>query len=552
MLHFAVFDDNGPATEWPLRHAYAFGPDDVPVQADILFENGCIRCVKSTDAAAGIALQFDLDHMVQTESGLDKLGCMTLHTCLLPDRDQPYLLSLELARRRIMTFLNKLEDWGLFDLSPDDPVMQMFERARQAFTDALVAHRNGDGGFSPEADKLARRALAIAVDAGERLAVLDAHHDLPPRVRGEIYRSAAEHYQRVHSEPPPPDAPVIVPSITGVVLPTRPMVGCAVNPAIMNESLQKIIVDSCDFISLPMRWSAMEPSEERYSFADTDRWIEWAYRTAKIPILGGPVIEFRPTCVPEWLYIWENDYETLRELVYEHVKSVVTRYRRTIRRWTIASGLHVNNNFKLSFEQMMDLTRVAVLVVRKLHPQAKVQLELTQPWGEYYSSNRRALPPLLYADMLIQSGVKVDVIGIRLQMGQHQPGQSVRDLMSISSMLDRFAQFERPIAVTALGAPSSPQPDRDDAPNPGHWRQPWSPEVQAEWLQQVVSICLSKPYMHSVCWQELADSPNSDEMPNGGLLDASGAPKPALAALSRIRHAIRGGQAPSVSARAGV
>ena len=135
------------------------------MQADILFEDGCIRCVKSSNDAAGIALQFDLDQLAEAEPGVDRLGIMTLHTCLLPDREEPYLLSLELARRRIMTFLNKLEDWGLFDISPDDPVMQMFERARQAFTDALVAHRNGDGGFSAEADRLARRALALAVDA---------------------------------------------------------------------------------------------------------------------------------------------------------------------------------------------------------------------------------------------------------------------------------------------------------------------------------------------------------------------------------------------------
>ena len=148
--------------------------------------------------------------------------------------------------------------------------------------------------------------------------------------------------------------------------------------------------------------------------------------------------------------------------------------------------------------------------------------------------------------MLSQSGVKVDVLGIRLQMGQHQPGQSVRDLMSISSMLDRFAQFERPIAVTALGAPSTPEPARDDAPAPGHWRQPWSPETQAEWLQQVVSICLSKPYVHSVCWHELADS-SASETPGGGLIDQGGSPKPALAAMARIRQALRGGQAPSVT-----
>ena len=39
------------------------------------------------------------------------IGEFTLQTCLLPDRDQPYLLCLELARHRVMTLYAKLEDW---------------------------------------------------------------------------------------------------------------------------------------------------------------------------------------------------------------------------------------------------------------------------------------------------------------------------------------------------------------------------------------------------------------------------------------------------------
>ena len=62
--------------------------------------------------------------------------------------------------------------------------------------------------------------------------------------------------------------------------------------------------------------------------------------------------------------------DTLRELVYEHVRQIVTRYRRAVSRWIVASGLHVNESFGFTFEQLMDLTRVCMMVVRKLHPAA--------------------------------------------------------------------------------------------------------------------------------------------------------------------------------------
>jgi len=542
MLRFAVFNEEGLAAAWPLRHAYAFGPDDIPIQADIVFEDGHVRVVKSNPEPAGLALQVDLDR--DLPEGVGPLGQLTLRTCLLPDRDEPYLLMLELARRRIMAFLNRLEDWGLFDLPASDPVMERFEASRAAFTRALVTQRAGGNGLNAEAARLARRALAVAVDAGERLTVRDAEIDLPVRVRGEMYRRAAEHYERVHEETPPPDTPIITPLSTGVTLPTRPMVGSAVNPNRMTEAAQRAAGESCDFISLPMRWSDLEPNEGHYTFTGTDRWIEWAYRVAKMPVFAGPVVDFRPSSTPEWLYIWENDYETLRELVYEHVKAVVTRYRRTIRRWTVASGLHVNEGFRLTFDQMVDLTRIAVLVTRKLHPQAKIQIEITQPWGEYYAANRKALPPLVYADTLSQAGVKVDAIALRLQMGQASAGQSVRDLMAISSLLDRFAQFERAVSVTGLGAPSAPAGEEA-----GAWRGAWSPERQADWAQNVLAICLSKPYVHSVCWQELTDA-DSVEMPYGGLLDANDRPKPALGKLAQFRAALRAGRSPLASAAA--
>jgi tripartite-type tricarboxylate transporter receptor subunit TctC len=42
---------------------------------------------------------------------------------------------------------------------------------------------------------------------------------------------------------------------------------------------------------MPMRWIDMEPAEGKYDFSATDRWIEWAVRAAKLPVVGGPLIE---------------------------------------------------------------------------------------------------------------------------------------------------------------------------------------------------------------------------------------------------------------------
>jgi hypothetical protein len=47
------------------------------------------------------------------------------------------------------------------------------------------------------------------------------------------------------------------------------------------------------------------------------------------------------------------------------------------------------------------------------------------------------------------------------------------------------------------------------------------------------------PYVQSVCWQDLYDSPEAD-MPGGGLVSESGVIKPAALALAEVRKLVSG------------
>jgi hypothetical protein len=575
MLSFVVFDAEGiDARHFPPRHAYLIGPDETPVQGDIALKIGSVDASKAVHTAVGLAVQMAVavqdapagaPTLTGPATGGAVLGLLTVQTCLLPDSTKPYLLTIELARRQIMFVLNKMEDWGLFDLPTDHFLLQQFDAARETFTKALIAQRSagdgaldaGRGGFSPAADRLAAAALATGIAVGEQLTLLNAERQFKLRVSGGGYKEALSHLARLTPELPPAGHPVVIPGAGHCVLSEMPQIGCAISPGAFTEIQQRAILASCDFVTMPMRWIDMEPTEGKYNFATTDRWIEWAIRTAKLPVVGGPLVDFRPQCAPDFLFIWENDYETLRDLVYEHVTAVVTRYRRTITRWTVASGLHVNTNFKISFDQIVDLTRMCIQLVRKLHPTAKVQLEIAQPWGEYHALNRRSIPPYVYAEAIVQAGAahppsQIDAICLRAQMGHAEPGLATRDLLALSAMLDRYAALEKPVVVSALGCPSgpvTPKPFRPragaeptDPYEPGFWREPWSESQQSAWLAAAAAVCLSKPYVQSICWHDLSDTANlgaAPEMPGGGLLGANGTPKAALTKLAQIRKAVK-------------
>lgn len=554
MVRFKVFDDqptsqeSTPMDRFQVARAYLVGPDGIPAAGSIERLDDHIIATPTGTGSVGLVMRVELRGLPKlsgatelTARPVPDVGRLTLQTCLLPVRETPFLLSLEMARHRIMLFLNKLEDWQMFDLPAEHPIMEQFEHARALFTHALVCPRDAKGELGREAHEFALASLAFAIDAGEALAIESAQRQLPARLTGEGYAEATRAYVSAQGEEPPAGAPIVVQNGVGVTMPGRAPLSCAVAPWAMNDALKQAVTDSSDELVVPMNWTELEPSEGEYSFASTDRWIEWAVRQAKLPVVSGPVVDFAPKSVPEWLYIWENDYETLREVVYEHVKNVVTRYRRTVTRWTIVSGLHVNTHFTLSYEQIMDLTRLCVLLVRRLQPKARVYLGLDQPWGEYFAKHRQSLPPVLYADTVAQSGVVVDGYSVRLILGGESTGHGVRDLMALSSLLDRIAVLEKPVSISALAAPSV-QPAH---PSAGAWRTGWDPEIQARWLERVLTIAAAKPFVQSVCWADLIDArPGSADTTPMGLITPEGKARPAFASMVKVRRAMREGRSP--------
>ena len=442
-----------------------------------------------------------------------------------------------------------------FDRAADDPLMGKVEETRLAFTAALLIQRSATGkaagavAFSREADAAARHALALAVDVSEDLARRQSQVQHGRRISGEMAQAAAL--------TPPPNAitdhearasRAAALGTPGMLLPEMPRLGVCASPATCTPELQAIVQAVCDFVQTPMRWVDMEPTEGKYAFAKTDKWLEWAVVKAKLPVVAGPLVELRSGAVPDFLYIWEHDYETLKEVVFEHCKTLITRYRKAVNTWVVASGLPCGGAFKLSYEQVIDLTRTCVLLVRKLQPAAKVVVEIAQPWGEYNAGPSqaagqgwKAIPPTLYAELLNQLGLNIDALAIRLQMGQNMPGRSTRDPMAVSAMLDRYANLDRPVMVTAMGAPSRAAQIKGDenADDPGSWRGPWSPEQQARWLSDIARVVAGKPFVQSLCWQELCDMEPGGEMPGGGLLTSAGTAKPALAAFKTLHEALK-------------
>jgi hypothetical protein len=274
-----------------------------------------------------------------------------------------------------------------------------------------------------------------------------------------------------------------------------------------------------------MSWKQLQPEEGTFYTDPVDEWVDFLTRK-RVPIIAGPLIDLTDGEVPDWMFIWEHDFDSLREMAYEYVQKVVHRYRRQISVWNVVSGVHTNSAFTLSFEQIIELTRLLLAQVKAIHARGAT-----------------SVPPMLYAEMVAQAGINFEAFGLEIEHGVPARGGYTRDLFQLSCLLDRFSSIGRPVFVTSLGCPGRHTPDpadrsegQLDPAQAGRWKRPWDPPLQADWLDVVYKLALSKPFVESVAWSNLSDS--NTTLPAGGLLDDMLKPKPVFQKLQEMRESL--------------
>jgi hypothetical protein len=144
--------------------------------------------------------------------------------------------------------------------------------------------------------------------------------------------------------------------------------------------------------------------------------------------------------------------------------------------------------------------------------------------------------------MVAQAGINFDAFGLEIEQGVPTPGGFMRDIFQLSCMLDRFSTIGRPVFMTTVTVPDRATPDADDRSEgkldpsaAGRWKRPWDPQLQAEWIDTVYKLLLSKPFVESVAWGNLADI--HPTLPGGGLLDDMLKPKPSFTKVQELRDA---------------
>lgn len=128
----------------------------------------------------------------------------------------------------------------------------------------------------------------------------------------------------------------------------------------------------------------------------------------------------------------------------------------------------------------------------------------------------------------------VDVIGL-----QYYPGFRFNETFGglqgpattpayFLDLMNRYAEFGRPVHITEFSVPSSYAPDWTS----GYWREPWTEDTQADYAEMIFMLAFGHPGVRSISWWDIMDTKSS--VITGGLLEPDGSPKPVFDRMARL------------------
>ncbi|HXY33875.1 MAG TPA: endo-1,4-beta-xylanase [Planctomycetaceae bacterium] len=430
-------------------------------------------------------------------------GRPVISTASLPEREEPYLLLLELARGKIAQLRDQISAWEVGGMTIPEAFQAPYQEASRKFREATALqdqpHRLAELCKQSLARAFEAADIAVKSYAGQRLAA------------------------RRKRSPQPPAA-----------------LGCSLGQYLPGSDLGLAFREPFAAAIVPVEWKhvASAAGDAHWDLADAQ--LEWALAN-RLFVSGGPLLDLSVDGMPAWLGSWGSDLPNLQSVVCDYVETAVGRYAGRIRHWNVCARANTGGAFGLSEENRLWLVARALEVVRQVDDEVQVMIRVDQPWGEYQGRGSHRLAPLQFVDALLRAGIGLSAVDLEIAIGFRQRGSAPRDLLELSRLLDLWSILGIPLYVT-LACPS--QPVAADAKatggieiEQGRWKREWSEAAQADWIDELIPVLMAKQSIVGIFWMHLSDGVQH-EFPHAGLMRPEGTLKPALARFAEHRRSL--------------
>ena len=485
--------------------AYICGIEGVPWEGRVTLQDNILTVHRGVDDSGRLYVPFP----TSPDGPL-----MTLATCSLRQTGSqrsvdggagPHLLPLELARGECFRLRNQADLWRRAGLQLEATQLQQLQASTETFLQAACLR-----GDREDVAAQATESIYQLHRAGDMLATAYAEQALAFRKQNERQLGT--------------------------------LIGASVTPEAMEKTVQggeleKNYRDAFNSIGIPIGLAHMETAAGRIDFTRFDDLFEWAGRYG-MRIVAGPLLNFQSKLVPDWLHLYDGDFQKLVESVESYVERAVMRYTGRVHLWHAVAGLNTPGPIDLDEEQIMRLAVVVIHTIRRADPRTPVLISVDRPWGEYLGGERHGISPVHFADALIRSNLGVNGIGLEMRMNYKEGGSLPRSLLDFGQQIDRWANLGLPLLVQmAFPAESGDDPHairKSDVIATATGGKT-TPQVQDELAIRWINTMLAKGVVHGILWEGWDDRA-SHYMPHSGLIDAAGKPRPLLDSITRLRR----------------
>lgn len=469
-----------------VEQAYLTGMEAVPFQSSNFWEGDQIVIARDVRESGSFNILWPVPER----------GPLLLSTASLMERPRPYLLPVELARGQLHRLRNQHAMWQSMGLAIPPPCDAMLRTVHTQLAQAATQQSN-----PAAASAQAEEAIVTALAAGDALAaayvtqVLKLRHEQVPQL--------------------------------GTLL------GGALPSLAFSEQGTRLFTSAFNAAMLPLSWRTIEPVEGEFDWSTPDRQFQWL-KGKSLKVCAGPLVRLETSSLPDWLYLWEDDFEAIQSAIQQFITAVVTRYRGQVQVWHCAAGLNLPTGLSLSEEQKLRLSVLAIDAVRRTDPRTPVIVSFDQPWGEYLQQEEMDLPPYHFADALVRADLGLSGVGLEMNVGYMPGGTLPRDILELSRLIDRWSTLGVPL-LAFVTAPSSSAPCPMALLKTRIVNDAMTPALEVEQMRPWIEMLVAKQSVHAVFWSQLADA-EPHRWPHGGLLDAQGGMKPILTALAELRQ----------------
>lgn len=474
-----------------VERAYLAGIEYIPWRRRCRLANGEIIIERDTDESGNLYIPWRIEGH----------GELVVSTASLMERETPYHLSVELARGTLNRARNQLAAWQSLGFQLPEESNAKLRVATDRFIRAAISQQS-----PTSADDEAEQSLVNAMDAAQSMAAAFTAQVLTSRHR---------------------DAPKL-PTVLAANVGDKPL----------SDPLRKLVRSAFNGVVIPFCWREIETEEGQFEWDALDQQIKWC-RDAGLKIWAGPLISLDVAHIPDWLYLFEGDYENIRSYVLSFATAAAERYAGKVQVWQCAAAMNVEGAIAMSEESKLRITVDVVQAVRSQDPRTPMIVSFDQPWAEFLSRQDLDLSPIHFADALVRAELGIAGLGLEINVGYWPGGSPRRDLLELNRLIDYWSGLGLPLLLI-LTMPSSDSKDKGARRAAVPQAQSFpsfelTPATQAEVAGPLLEFLVCKQAVYGVAWNQLTDRlPHS--FAHGGLLDGNDQPKPIVETLTRIRR----------------